>query len=383
MQTVLCFNSFPKLEVNRREFDGVRRFADTCGWRLLLFPAESSDVDSVRTLIARHRPAGCIVGPNPFRPILPSRVFGKTPVVWLVPQNEAGRGATCVAADNAAIAGAAFRELAAGLPKCFAAVPAPLHRPWSAERIAEFRRLCREAGTPCRVFPVRRGEADASRLARMRDWVAALPLRCAVFAVNDLVAYDVAAAANAIPRHIPKELVLIGVDALTVPSSDDSRLRDISSVEVDFEGAGYAAAKMLAELMKGTRRPSCATFGPLLVLRRRSTQGRGGRDPDILGAIDIIRREACDGLTAEKLAARFPGSRKHFERRFRLVMGHSVLDEILHVRFEKAKTLLVQTEMPLGSIAAQCGFGTETNLRKHFHLRDGTSPRQWRREHVR
>ena len=382
MKTVLCFNSYPESEVNRREFDGVRRFADTCGWRLLLFPAESSDENSVRALMARERPAGCIVGPNPDRPILPSRVFGKTPVVWLVPQNEVGRGAACVAADNAAIAGAAFRELAAGLPKCFAAVPDPLHRPWSTERIGAFRRLCREAGGPCRIFPTRRGEAAASRLARLRNWVAALPLRCAVFAVNDFVAYDVAAAARAIPRHIPKELVLIGVDALTAPS-DDSRLTDISSVEVDFEGAGYAAAKMLAELMEGARRPPCATFGPLLVLRRRSTQGQGRRDPDILGAIDIIRREACDGLTAAKLATRFPGSRKHFERRFRLVMGHSILDEILHVRFEKAKALLARTETPLAEIATVCGFGTENNMRTHFYLRDGMSPRQWRREHTR
>ena len=382
MKTILCFNSYPEVEVNRREFDGVRRFADTCGWQMLLVPANSSDEDSVRGLLAQYSPAGCIVGPNPHRPILPPRTFGKTPVVWLVPQNEVGRGAACVAADNAAIAGAAFRELAAGLPKCFAAVPNPLHRPWSTERIGEFRRLCREAGVPCRVFPARRGEAEATRLARLRDWVAALPLRCAVFAANDFVAYDVAAAARAIPRHIPKELVLIGVDALTVPS-DDSRLTDISSIEVDFEGAGYAAAKMLAELMEGARRPPCATFGPLLVLRRRSTQGRGRRDPDIVGAIDIIRREACDGLTAAKLATRFPGSRKHFERRFRLVMGHSILDEILYVRFEKAKALLARTETPLSEVATLCGFGTENNLRTHFYLRDGMSPRQWRREHVR
>ena len=384
MKNILCFNADLEIEVNRREFDGVRRFADTCGWRLLLFPADSSREDSASALVARHRPEGCIVGPNTLRRTLSARVFGKTPVVWLVPRSEVGwRGATCVAADNAAIAGAAFRELAAGLPKCFAAVPSSLCPPWSAERIGEFRRLCRETGSPCRVFPTQRGEADALRLARLRDWVATLPPRCAVFAVNDFVAYDVAAVARAIPRHIPKELVLIGVDALTAASSDDSRLGDISSVEVDFEGAGYVAAKMLADLMKGACRPSCATFGPLLVLRRRSTQGRGRRDPDILGAIEIIRREACDGLTAEKLAARFPGSRKHFERRFRLVMGHSMLDEILHVRFEKAKTLLARTEMPLAEIATVCGFGTENNMRTHFRLRDGISPRQWRREHVR
>ena len=168
MKTVLCFNSYPEIEVNRREFDGVRRFADTCGWRLLLFPAESSDEDSVRALMARERPAGCIVGPNPDRPILPSRVFGKTPVVWLVPQNEVGRGAACVAADNAAIAGAAFRELAAAQPPCFAVVPYFLPRRWSDARVAAFKALCAKTGVECRVFEARLGSNRAARTARFR-----------------------------------------------------------------------------------------------------------------------------------------------------------------------------------------------------------------------
>ena len=91
MKTILCFNADPELEVNRREFDGVRRFADTCGWRLLFVNGESSLEDSASSLVARHRPDGCIVGPNTLRRTLPARVFGKTPVVWLVPQNEVGR----------------------------------------------------------------------------------------------------------------------------------------------------------------------------------------------------------------------------------------------------------------------------------------------------
>ena len=125
-----------------------------------------------------------------------------------------------------------------------------------------------------------------------------------------------------------------------------------------------------------------ATFGPLYVKRRESTRGSGRRESGIMEALEIIRREACSGLSASELAARFPDSRKNFERRFRKVAGHSILDEILHVRLERAKELLLGTDADLEEVSAACGFGTEQSLRVHFRLRFGASPRQWRREHL-
>ena len=139
----------------------------------------------------------------------------------------------------------------------------------------------------------------------------------------------------------------------------------ITSVDVNFESAGFLAAKMLWDVVAslgttgthGTTRtigaicPShqshssqrshpAATFGPLMVERRESTRGRGRRERFVLEATEAIRREACDGLTAERLAARFPVSRKHFERRFREATGHSVLDEILNIRLESVMAYL-------------------------------------------
>ena len=115
-------------------------------------------------------------------------------------------------------------------------------------------------------------------------------------------------------------------------------------MKIDFELSGYLAARMLAERLRGAATPlPPASYGPLLVDRRESTRGRGRRDPHILRAVEIIRREACDGLGAAALAARVPGSRKHFERRFREAMGHSVLAEILDVRLDLALLALQTT----------------------------------------
>ena len=361
------------------------RFARTRKWEVEAIPAARWSPAGLPALLRRLRPAGCVVEcldaagiPSPAR-------FGKTPAVWLDPPEKLRwRGAPAVVCDNAAVARFAFRELAAGLPSCFAAVPSHRLQRWSEERIAAFRALCAEAGAPCHVFEgrtVRRGRQEdlERRRARLAAWLSTLPARCAVFAANDYSARDVALAARSVARSIPRELSLLGVDGMP-DESGDATIRRLSSVRMDFELAGYLAARLLSSLP--SLPPQAAAFGPLCVLRGDSTRGRGRRDPHVLEAVGIIRREACEGLTAAALAARVPGSRKHFERRFREAMGHSVLDEILHVRLQAVMDLLSRPEPPIGTIADFCGFGSQVELRIAFRARTGMSMRQWRKNHL-
>jgi LacI family transcriptional regulator len=175
----------------------------------------------------------------------------------------------------------------------------------------------------------------------------------------------------------------------------------ITSVDVNFEKAGFLAARALAEILaaknakKRKHKDHSATpangangvndvkfppllFGPLMVERRESTRGRGRREPFVLEAAEAIRREACNGLTAAALAARFPVSRKHFERRFREAIGHSVLDEILNIRLEQVQAYLLRRDIAIDAIAGRCGFGSEIELRRLFRRRFGSSMTAWR-----
>lgn len=372
---VLYLNFDAGEENHRRKRDGILRFAKPNGWRVLDFPPADSRPDAVGGLIRRLAPIGCIVECSGLEKPIPARVFRRCPVVRLDPPRSPNlRGGASVMCDNAAVAREAFRELSTGLPACCAAVPALSLLPWNAERIAVFRSLCSVAGLPCHVFQGRRGENHDDRIARLAAWISGLPPKCAVFASNDTAARDTAAAARKVLRNIPKELSLLGVDG---KGEEAGAIHRASSIQLDFEHAGYLAARMLGEMTGGDGAAE-TTFGPLCVLRRESTRGRGRREPRILKAVEIIRREACDGLTAARLAEQFPGSRGHFERRFREAMGHSVLDEILNVRLEQARVLLSSTDMPIAAIADFCGFDTDRELRKLFRKRTGTSMRRWR-----
>ena len=460
---VLGFNFFPDNLFHAARMEGIRRFARLGGWAVEFFTPQDVPAAAIRQLLARRRPAGCLVEcsrPNdaPSYAMPTPGVFGDTPVVYVDPQTTQERRrirhAAALISDNAAIARMAFRELSADHPPAYAAVPYVRPCRWSVERVATFRALCAEDGKRCLVFPYRIGEGLADRQKRLADWLAALPRNCAVFAINDRIAWEVSRAFRDARRAIPRTATLVGVDGNDKwPDAMPSR---ISSVKLDFGNSGYLAASLLASRMTdraargmtpaatrmtnramrgmtpaayaandgalrandeipslppevasslppkavrhcaggasslppeaasslpkfATAGTAVATFGPLCVLRRESTRGRGRRDPRILEAAEMIRREASEGLTVAALAKRFGCSRRLFEIRFREAMGHSALDEILHVRLSHAQALLAHGDMPVAAVADFCGFGSERQMRRVFLASTGMSPREWRK----
>lgn len=417
---VFYFDYNGRHKQHQRKLDGIRRYAKARAWQVLALSPEESKPGDVRALLARHPPVGCIVERSLLYEDLPPALFGKIPVVYLDPQERMSRrAAPAVVCDDRAVAHAAFRELSSGLPPAYAVVTYRMPRQWARDRVAAFCALCRRARRDCHVFP-ERDEAEegvAARAERLARWAATLPRNCAVFAVNDYTAGEMARAFRAAARPLPFSATLIGVDGDHNLAGDDGPR--LSTVKLDFEHAGFLAAKMLGEIIshQWEKRATCdkrqavrimpaekpksrfacrsshvacpmksasdiAVIEPLLVLRRDSTRGRGRREPFVMEAVEFIRREAADGLTAADLAARFRCSRNLFERRFREAMGHSVLDEILHVRLERAQVLLARADMKIGAIASFSGFKTERELQKLFRIRMGMSMRQWRKSYL-
>lgn len=396
--TILYLNTAPGDRIQEMTLAGIRRYAGTRRWEAESVPWQASRPEDIPRHLAAHRPvAGCVIECADGSSHLPPQLFGRVPAVYLhaAPSLYGGRIAR-VSADNEAVARFAFRELSVGRPAAYAVVEAVWKLDWSDIRSRTFQALAARAGMPCRVFAFRE-ESDGERDARLAGWVADLPRNCAVFAVNDRTAENVATVARAIHRSIPHELTLLGVDndvALCETSAPP-----ISSIQLDHERAGFLAARLIGEMLgtsatngttatrtggspRGPIRPSCP-IAPLLAVRRRSTGGSGRREKFVLEAVEMIRREASDGLTAMELAKRFRCSRRLFNMRFREATGHSVLDEIQHVRLEKVFALLSGTDTAIGAIADFCGFGSDVELRHVFRSRTGKSLRQWRKENGR
>ncbi len=374
----LYLNDKPRDRVQELTWDGIRRYVAARGWEAIAW--HDARPEGLAAFLEAHSPvAGCVVECSDDNATLPPRLFRRVPVVYLhaAPSFFGGRGAR-VTTDNDAIARLAFRELSAGRPAAYAFVGDYRGVFWSRARGRAFHAISVAAGAECRLF---RHVADrAVREARLAKWIAALPHHTAIFAANDFAAADVVAAACAAGRAIPQDLTLIGVD--NNPALCETVSPTITSIQLDHERAGYLAAGILGE-QRACGDGIAVAASPLLAVRRESTGGTGRRVPHVLAAVEEIRRKACAGLTARDVIARAPGSKSLFNLRFREAMGHSVHDEIEHVRFEKVFTLLTQTDTAIGAIASLCGYRSSIALHKAFRIRTGLSMRAWRAQNRR
>ena len=358
---------------------GIRRYCSSRGWEAVQVSRDDVSVAALPGILRTHRPVGCVVEGVGRHADLPPRLFRGIPVVYIgYPRSLAG-GRPNFHFDTASIAKTAFHELSSSRPPCYAAVGHPRPWDWSRSRVRAFRAVVAAAGARCLAFPAKplsRFEPEDAFVRRLASWFAKLPEHCAIFAVSDETALLATRAARLAGRHIPRSLTLLSVDTFT----DICEKADppISSIQLDFEREGYLAAQALT-----TGVAAMVTIGPLLAVRRHSTAGRGHREKFVLEAIDVIRREAADGLSPASLIARFPVSKSLFNLRFRETVGHSVLAEITHVRLEKALTLLAQTKTPIGAIPGLCGFDCYRTLDAIFRARFGMGMRRWRKENAR
>ncbi len=381
-QTILFLNMAEDDPTKRLKLAGVRRYAEAAGWNVIPIPQEESGWKSIPGLLAKYSPVGCVCDEDSTPTRATPRLFGDIPVIFANGYGNRYDGGACrICVDNEAVARAAFRELSAGNPKAFAVVGESSSPEWSVIRIKAFRAEASKTGLPCRVFRENKWEVEEEAAAYFLPILAALPRHTAIYAVNDPIARRIADAANAAGLRIPQDLTLLGTD--NNPDWCEGSYPTLSSIQLDFERMGYLSAKVLAERMTGraTRVFPIATVGPMLAVRRESTRGHGRREPLILAAVEIIRREACDGLTVAALAARLPGSRRLLDLRFREAMGHSVHEEILQVRLERVFDLLRRPGTPIGTIADLSGFALH-QLDKVFRTRFGCSLRTWRQRNA-
>ncbi len=103
-------------------------------------------------------------------------------------------------------------------------------------------------------------------------------------------------------------------------------------------------------------------------------------DPEIANLWEIINEhlESPDADLTAALARRVPNydSLRH---RFKRLYGRAPRDLMAHMRIERAKHLLLETELPVGGIAEQLGYGRLAEFTRAFTRQVGRSPRDFRK----
>lgn len=366
-------------ESNEAKLAGARRYAQSSHWRLqvVLYADASANnpVPDIATLLGFWKPAGVIVDSASSAVRLKPRVFGKVPVVFL--DGERDEAVDCVVSDAAAVASAAARELLSlDLPN-YAFVPYVEDVAWSRARGETFRSVIAQNGRPCATFRCRSRVREVFQ-QRLSAWLSSIEKPCGLFAVSDYVASFVIACASRARIAIPRDLVVIGADNERWICEKTSPT--LTSVQLDFERAGYRAAEQLALRIAHPRRKAAGIdFGVMGIVHRESARRYRRHDGRVLAALAYIREHARDGIVVGDVVAEMGCGRRMAEILFREVADRSILDEIRAVRLELAKAMLTNTAASVPEIARDCGCGTVGRLRDLFLSAEGLPPLQWKK----
>jgi LacI family transcriptional regulator len=122
-------------------------------------------------------------------------------------------------------------------------------------------------------------------------------------------------------------------------------------------------------------------LAPTDVVTRQSTEVVAFNDPALAAAVRYIASHALQRINAGSVSEAAAMSRRTLERRFREVLGRSILDEVQRVRLVHAQQMLVETNQPVPRIAVQCGFRDAQHFWAVFRRHIGQSPSDYRRRH--
>jgi len=257
---------------------------------------------------------------------------------------------------------------------------------WSSSREKVFRETLAEQGLACRAHRIempswaqqpdwiRSYEREQPGLV---DWLKSLPVPVGLMACNDICGHEVLLACAAAGLRVPDDVAIIGVDndELLCGLSDPP----LSSVALNLEHAGYEAASALDEMMAGrVPQQQIIAVEPTIVVARRSTEVVSANDPVVAAAVRFIRDHAGRVIDVPHVVRETGISRRTLERRFALSRGRSVLAEITRCRLERAKRLLLETDLPVYRVAERSGFQNVKTFIRSFQMVEGESATDFR-----
>jgi LacI family transcriptional regulator len=248
-------------------------------------------------------------------------------------------------------------------------------------RLAEAGFTCHESGLG---WPTSVEVASETHLPQLIQWLRELPKPIGIMAVDDGAAHELAAACLAANIGVPDRVAIIGVNNDDLLC--DSAWPPLSSVEGDYSRVGYIAAGLLDRMLKGEKlsiKEREVRLAPLGVVRRQSTDLLAVDDPYVVDAVRFIREHACDPCSVTDVLREVPVGRRWLERQFLKKLGRNPHDEIMRVRIDAAKRLLLQPELTLPEVADRCGFAAHQNFGRAFLKITGTTPGVYRRTSLR
>jgi AraC family transcriptional regulator len=138
--------------------------------------------------------------------------------------------------------------------------------------------------------------------------------------------------------------------------------------------AGPLYAESLASALAAHVLREHSSLGGRAVRRLDRRPGRGLSRPVLRRTVEHVEENLAGELSLAEIARVANMSPHHFARLFKEAVGSPPHRYVVERRVERAKNLLLGTDLPIAEVASEVGFSSQSHL--HFHLKRllGTTP---------
>jgi len=230
-------------------------------------------------------------------------------------------------------------------------------------------------------FSNRRNEKNWHKFINsVNDWIDRWKTPMGIAAMYDTTSRVLATICRRRGLRIPEDVAIIGSGDEPVPCEGTEP--ELSSIDAGHYRQGYVAAELLDKLLQGGEIPTQRVLCPPAdLVARQSTDVYAVADKTVGRAMRYIAEHCGSPIRVPDVVAHVGCARRKLEQQFREAGRNTINEEIINLRIELTKRLLVSTEDPIQHVAAKAGYGTAQHMRHVFRHKLGTTPTRFREEH--
>lgn len=96
----------------------------------------------------------------------------------------------------------------------------------------------------------------------------------------------------------------------------------------------------------------------------------------------LIQSHPNEKISAEKIAKKLNISVSYLQHLYTIFFGTSLQKDIIHMRIEYAKNLIITSNLKLNKIAELCGYSSDVYFYRQFKSKTGMTPKEYLHKHI-
>ncbi len=288
----------------------------------------------------------------------------------------------CVLPDNEACGRLAAEELLGRGFQTFAVFSTQSH--WYVDdRRNSFRKCVMEKGFPCETWHLPMSDQekgsfrqDGSVQRTFEEWFNHFEKPLGLYCSEDEEAAMIMRGCHQLGIAVPEQVALVGTnnDPVICPYTEVP----LSSVDLNWEGVGYAAAEQLDLLMQGKKAQPVTLVPPKGLVIRKSSEALAVEDLRVALALSYIEENSHRHVSVSEITENNGIPLRTLQWAFKRALGTSIQDEITKSRTRRVEDMLLNTDRKVGQIAEDLGFSSAQYMNHFFSKAKGVTPNDYR-----